>query len=251
MDLPTPDDTPRAEDHADAGGRDRPAGARMRLDRQPILEIVAILYLLLRISHLSFIMLYVTILFGAASWYLLRYLLCPSLRRVSVGWPRFFALGCLSNLAVLFGAFLCGCLFGSHGFGFGGVGGGGGPVGGRGDAPTGIEGGLNALGLFSVAFFFMPFVPLFFWAGGVAAYKADQNRGLGMDEGPGTLARVLFLRVAAILLLIQVSSVSSFDFWQLHNLFDLGILAAAVISYLAYRMLSGDTERVDDFETPA
>lgn len=180
MDLPTPDDTSRAEDHAAAGGRDRPAGAHMPL---ACAVAVAILYLLSRLFRdttfgAMTLLLAWTILFLAASTYLLRDMMRLLPAAVSAGWPRFFALGCLSNLAVLIGAFLCGCLLGCHGFGFGGVAGGGGPPGGgRPDAPTGIEGGLNAMGLFSVAFFVMPILPIGVWITAVAAFKAD-------EEGP-------------------------------------------------------------------
>ena len=127
-----------------------------------------------------------TIVLLAASTYLLRGMV-RLLGDVSAGWPRFFALGCLSNLAVLSGAFLWGCLLGSHGFGLGGpAGGGGGPGGGRGDAPTGIEGGLNALGLVSVAFFFMPFLPIVVWIIAVAAFKvaADMADEEGNNADP-------------------------------------------------------------------
>lgn len=183
MDLPTPDDTSPAEDHADAGRCDRPAGAHMPL---ACAVAVAILYLLGRLfrdttfgamTHLFAW----TILFFAASTYLLRDMMRLLPAAVSAGWPRFFALGCLSNLAVLIGAFLCGCLLGSYGFGFGGVGGGGGPVGGRPDAPTGIEGGLNAMGYLIVFFYLLPFVPLVVWITAVAAYKADAEGPTEVD----------------------------------------------------------------------
>ena len=85
-----------------------------------------------------------TIVLLAASTYLLRGMV-RLLGAVSAGWPRFFALGCLSNLAVLIGAFLWGYLLGGSSF-LGGPGGMGGGGGGRGAAQTGIEGGLNALG---------------------------------------------------------------------------------------------------------
>ena len=126
-----------------------------------------------------------TIVLLAASTYLLRGMV-RLLGAVSAGWPRFFALGYLSNLAVLIGAFLWGCLLGSHGVGFGGVGGGGGPVGGRGDAPTGIEGGLNALGFVFVAFFFMPILPIVVWIIAVAAFKvaADMADEEGNNSDP-------------------------------------------------------------------
>ena len=97
----------------------------------------------------------------AASTYLLRGMVRLLPAAVSAGWPRFFALGCLSNLAVFIGAVLCGCLLGCRGSVFGGVaGGGGGAGGGWPDAPRGFEGALNALSLFSLAFFVIPILPI-------------------------------------------------------------------------------------------
>jgi len=121
-----------------------------------------------------------TIVLLAASTYLLRGMV-RLLGAVSAGWPRFFALGCLSNLAVLIGAFLWGCLLGCSSF-LGGPGAMGG--GGRGAAPMGIEGGLNALGFVFTAFFFLPILPIGVWMIGVAALKvAADLADMADDEG--------------------------------------------------------------------
>jgi len=117
-----------------------------------------------------------TILLFAASTYLLRGMVRSLPAAVSAGWPRFFALGCLSNLALLIGAFLYGCLLGCRGLGFGGVAGGGGPPGGGwGDAPTGIEGGLNAIDFLIVGSFVLPVLPIGVWITAVAAFAADEE----------------------------------------------------------------------------
>ena len=124
-----------------------------------------------------------TILLLAASEYLLRGMM--RLLHVTAGWPRFFALGCLSNLAVFIGAGLCGCVLGCRGFGFGGVAGGGGGIGGgRVAAPTGIEGALNAMGLVCAFFFVIPILPIGVWMIGVAALKvAADLADMADDEG--------------------------------------------------------------------
>jgi len=123
-----------------------------------------------------------TILLFAASTYLLRGMV-RLLGAVSAGWPRFFALGCLSNLAVFIGAGLCGCVLGCRGFGFGGVAGGGGGIGGgRVAAPTGIEGALNAMGLVCAFFFVIPILPIGVWMIGVAALKVAADLADMADE---------------------------------------------------------------------
>jgi hypothetical protein len=99
----------------------------------------------------------------------------------SVGWPRFFALGCLSNLVVLIGAFLWGCLLGCHAFLFNGAPGGM-PGGGLGYSTTGIEGGIYAMEFLILYFLVFPFLPLVVWIIAVAAYKAKHaavQRGAG------------------------------------------------------------------------
>ena len=121
-----------------------------------------------------------TIVLLAASTYLLRGMV-RLLGAVSAGWPRFFALGCLSNLAVLIGAFLWGYLLGGSSF-LGGPGGMGGGGGGRGAAQTGIEGGLNALGFVFTAFFFLPILPIGVWMIGVAALKVAADLADMADE---------------------------------------------------------------------
>ena len=113
----------------------------------------------------------------AASTYLLRGMVRLLPAAVSAGWPRFFALGCLSNLAVFIGAGLCGCFLGFNTFagGPGGMGGGG-----RGDSPMGVEGGLNAMIALLVFYFFLPILPIGVWITAVAAYKANEE---GNNEG--------------------------------------------------------------------
>ena len=121
-----------------------------------------------------------TILLLAASTYLLRGMV-RLLGAVSAGWPRFFALGCLSNLAVFIGVFWCGCLLGCNTF-LGGPGGMGG--GGRGDAPMGVEGGLNAIIMLLGFYFFLPILPIGVWMIGVAALKvAADLADMADDEG--------------------------------------------------------------------
>jgi hypothetical protein len=120
-----------------------------------------------------------TILLLAASEYLLRGMM--RLLNLTAGWPRFFALGCLSNLAVFIGVFLCGCLLGCNTF-LGGPGGQGG--GAPGDAPTGIEGGLNAMIMLLGFYFFLPILPIGVWMIGVAALKvAADLADMADDEG--------------------------------------------------------------------
>jgi len=119
-----------------------------------------------------------TILLLAASTYLLRGMV-RLLGAVSAGWPRFFALGCLSNLAALIGVFWCGCLGGCDSNFLGGPGGRGG--GGRGDAPMGIEGGVNAMIMLLVFYFFLPILPIGVWMIGVAALKVEPD--MADEEG--------------------------------------------------------------------
>jgi hypothetical protein len=115
----------------------------------------------------------------------------------SGGGPGFFDLGCLSNLAVLIGVFVCGCLRGCESFGLiGGAGGGGGID--MGDPPMGIQGGLNAMGVLLIGFFLLPILPIVVWIVGDAAYKAYKNRPF-MNEGPKTLALFLILVATATL----------------------------------------------------
>ena len=122
-----------------------------------------------------------TILLFAASTYLLRGMM--RLLDLTAGWPRFFALGCLSNLAVFIGAGLCGFLLGCRGSVFGGVaGGGGGAGGGWPDAPRGFEGALNALSLFSLAFFVIPILPIGVWMIGVAALKVAAKVAADLED---------------------------------------------------------------------
>ena len=161
------------------------------------------------------------------------------------GGPSFFDLGCLSNLAVLIGVFLCGCLVGCLSFGFGGPAGGGGG-GGRGDSPMGIQGGLNAAGILLIGFFFLPILPIVVWIVAAAAYKAYKNRPF-MNEGPKTLALFLILAATALLVTIYrffatggAGSISG-GMSVVDNL-ELLILAALVILYpvsLVYRRFKG------------
>jgi hypothetical protein len=125
-----------------------------------------------------------TILLLAASTYLLREMMRLLPADFSAGWLRFFTLGCLSNLAVLIGTFLCGCLLGCDNIGLGGPGGFG--VDGRGDRPTGIEGGLSAVLILLVFYFFLPILPIGVWitavaASNVAAQKADGEGNNDVD----------------------------------------------------------------------
>jgi len=148
--------------------------------------------------------------------------------------PGFFDLGCLSNLAVLVAVFLCGGLGGCRGFGFGGVAGGGGG-GGPGTRPAGMEGGLNAVGLLLIGFFFLPILPIIVWIVGAAAYKAYKHRPF-MDEGPKTRTRFLILAAIAILatLFTLGGAGQAYGISGGSNVFDILkflFLAALVISY--------------------
>jgi hypothetical protein len=184
--LPTPDDSSRAEDHADPGRERGPGFFDLGCLSNLAVPIGVFLcgYLVGRKSYGSFrvmmdlfFCLAVTILCLAA----LRNMMRSFPAADSVRWPRFFALGCLSNLVVLIGAFLWGCLLGCHAFLFNGAPGGM-PGGGLGYSTTGIEGGIYAMEFLILYFLVFPFLPLVVWIIAVAAYKAKHaavQRGAG------------------------------------------------------------------------
>jgi len=184
--LPTPDDTSRAEDLADPGRERGPGFFELGCLSNLAVPIQVFLcgYLVGRKSYGSFrvmidlfFILAVTILCLAV----LRNMMRSFPAADSVGWPRFFALGCLSNLVVPIGVFLWGCLRGCQAFIFN-FGPDGMPGGGLGYSAKGIEGGFYALNFLIPYFLFFPFLPLVVWIIAVAAYKAKHaavQRGAG------------------------------------------------------------------------
>ena len=54
--------------------------------------------------------------------------------------------------------------------------------GGRGDAPMGIEGGVNAMIMLLVFYFFLPILPIGVWMIGVAALKVAADLADMADE---------------------------------------------------------------------
>ena len=167
MDLPTPDDTSRAEDHADPGHE---------------------------------------------------------------GGPSFFDLGCLSNLAVLIGVFLYGCIFGCEQINLGWTVGHGGGLGGPPiPPPTAFEGGVNAVVWLFLWVYILPILPVVVWIAGAVAYKGYKNQPF-MNEGPKTLALFLILAVTAMLATLCRFIAVGEGVTAVDNLLLL-ILAALVILY--------------------
>lgn len=148
------------------------------------------------------------------------------------GGPSFFDLGCLSNLAVLLGVFLCGCIFGCRQINLGWTVGHGGGLGGPPiPPPTAFEGGENAVVWLSVLVYVLPILPIVVWIAGAVAYKAYKNRPF-MDVGPKTLSLLLILSVTAIIITLDRFSFSGGEFGGFFDVLALLILVALVILYL-------------------